>query len=125
MSKIYSQIIVITALLFLFAAPAGFAVTVNTDIPGIPSSLDPVKGPCQVIFGFYNFAMALGAVLALGAITYGGVKYTFAAGNPSGQSEGKAWVRDALLGLLLLAGAYTILNIINPDITQCGLKALT
>ncbi|MDP2598451.1 MAG: hypothetical protein Q8P49_01325, partial [Candidatus Liptonbacteria bacterium] len=30
-----------------------------------------------------------------------------------------------VLGLLLLIGAYLILNVINPDITQCGLPKLT
>lgn len=117
---IFSLVLFSCAIVAFAAAP----VTVNVNIPGVPATLDATKGPCQIVFGFYNFAMALGGILALGAITYGGVKYTFAAGNPAGQSEGKAWVRDALLGLLLLAGAYLILNIINPDITKCGLTAL-
>ena len=106
---------------FLLVGVAGAQVTVNTDIPGMTSNATGGTGICDTVFAFYNFALALGGVLALGAITYGGVKYTMAAGNPSGQSEGKAWVRDALLGLLLLAGAYMILNIINPDLTKCGL----
>ncbi|OGY99789.1 MAG: hypothetical protein A2945_02220 [Candidatus Liptonbacteria bacterium RIFCSPLOWO2_01_FULL_52_25] len=116
-----SKVIAVLALFFFLATPVGLAVTVNADIPGVTGGATGGTGICNTVFGFYNFALAFGGVLALGAITYGGVKYTMAAGNPSGQSEGKAWVRDALLGLLLLAGAYTILNIINPDITKCGL----
>ncbi|HUZ92371.1 MAG TPA: hypothetical protein VNG29_00025, partial [Candidatus Paceibacterota bacterium] len=55
---------------------------------------------------------------------YGGIKYTLAAGNPSKQSDGKEWVKGALYGLLLLVGAYLILNLINPQLTNCGLTAL-
>jgi hypothetical protein len=119
------RVLSVLALLFLLATPLVLAVTVNTSIPGITSDTNTTTAPCSMIFGFYNFAMVLGGVLALGAITYGGVKYTMAAGNPAGQSEGKAWIKDALLGLLLLAGAYLILNIINPNLTKCGLPPLT
>src|SRR3989338_1304828 len=123
MRKSYAIGCLLLVATFLFVAVAGaqVTVTVNADIPGVTGGATGGTGICDTVFGFYNFALAFGGVLALGAITYGGVKYTMAAGNPSGQSEGKAWVRDALLGLLLLAGAYLILNIINPDLTKCGL----
>ena len=67
----------------------------------------------------------ISGVLAFGAIVYGGIKYTLAAGNPSGQSEGKEWVKGALTGLLLLVGAYAILNIINPQLTSLNFLKLT
>jgi hypothetical protein len=100
---------------------AVLAATINTNIPGVSSS---DANPCSTIFGFYTFALMIGGILAFVAITYGGVRYTLAAGNPSGQSEGKEWVKGALYGLLLLVGAYLILNVVNPQITTCGLPGL-
>jgi hypothetical protein len=66
----------------------------------------------------------IGGVLAFGAIVYGGVLYAISMGNPSKQSEGKEWVESALIGLLLLAGAYLILYTINPDLVNLNLPTL-
>lgn len=107
----------------LLSAGAGsaLAVTISTDIPGVSTA----TSPGGFVDSFYKFSLMISGVLALGAIVYGGVKYTLAAGNPAGQSEGKEWVKGALVGLLLLAGAYSILNIINPNITKLSLPTLT
>ena len=74
--------------------------------------------PGEYVQSFYRFALLISGALAFGAIVYGGIKYTFAAGNPSGQSEGKEWVKGALLGLLLLAAAGIILRTINPNLVN-------
>lgn len=78
----------------------------------------------EFVSSFYTFALAIAGALAFGAIVYGGIKYTFAAGNPSGQSEGKDWVKSALLGLLLLAAAGLILRTINPKILNLTVGGL-
>jgi hypothetical protein len=105
-------------LVVLFSAALARAQTqISTNIPGVSAA----GNPCDFVFSFYKFAMMISGVLAFGAIVYGGVKYTLAAGNPSGQSEGKEWVKGALLGLFLLVSAYLILNVINPDLTKCTL----
>jgi hypothetical protein len=80
--------------------------------------------PGEYVNNFYKFALLAGGVLAFGAIVYGGIKYTLAAGNPSGQSEGKEWVKGALLGLLLLGGAYLILRTINPELVSLKIPGL-
>ncbi len=82
------------------------------------------SAPGECVNNFYKFALLISGILAFGAIVYGGVKYTFAAGNPSGQSEGKEWVKGALLGLLLLGGAYLILRTINPELVDLSLAEL-
>ncbi|MDO8536665.1 MAG: hypothetical protein Q7R94_00250 [bacterium] len=107
--------------LLLVASLAFAQVKINPNIPGVS---DTEKNPCAIVFGFYKYALMIGGILAFGAVVYGGVKYTLAAGNPSGQSEGKEWVKGALLGLLLLAASYLVLNTINPDITKCTLTEL-
>jgi hypothetical protein len=112
---------------FLFLAAAAYpalAVNIDTTLPGLTNNGGAATNPCSYIFSFYTFALMIGGILAFGAIVYGGVKYTMAAGNPSGQSEGKEWVKGALLGLLLLVGAYLILNVVNPDIVKCTLPTI-
>ena len=111
-------------LMIFFAAGFAKAITIDTSIPGLNTATTNDPAQCGAIFGFYNYALAIAGILAFGAITYGGVLYTLAAGNPSGQSTGKEWVLGAIYGLLLLVGAYFILHFINPDITQCGLTPL-
>ncbi|MBU6500454.1 MAG: hypothetical protein KGJ89_01320 [Patescibacteria group bacterium] len=110
------------ALLFSCAANSALAATVsiNTSLPfstgpDIPSTVN----------AFYKYALYLGGILAFGAVVFGGVKYIFAAGNPSGQSEGKDWIKSALLGLVLLGGAYLILNVINPNLVNLNLPTLS
>jgi len=105
-------------------AGLALAVEINTNIPTPPGG-QAATGLGGFVNNFYMFALMISGVLAFGAIVYGGIKYTLAAGNPSGQSEGKEWVKGALIGLLLLAGAYTILNIINPNLTTLAMPTLT
>ena len=80
--------------------------------------------PGQYVASFYTFALMLGGVLAFGAVVYGGVLYAISMGNPSQQSEGKEWIKSALIGLLLLAGAYLILFTINPDLVNLNMPTL-
>lgn len=110
----------LSSFLFPLVFGVALAVTINTDIPGVTDK----SSPGGIVAGFYKFSLMIGGILAFAAIVYGGVKYTFAAGNPSGQSEGKEWVKGALLGLLLLVGAYFFLNILNPEIVSLKLPPL-
>lgn len=116
--KIISAALLLCGLVFVLAARA--QTTISTNIPGVSAN-----NPCDYVFSFYKFAMMISGVLALGAIVYGGVTYTLAAGNPSGQSEGKEWVKGALTGMLLLVSTYLILNVINPNLIKCTLPTLT
>jgi hypothetical protein len=96
---------------------------VSLSIPGSNSNSSS-SSPVTFIANFYQFAILIGGLLAFGAIVYGGIKYITAAGNPSSQSEGKEWIYSALLGLLLLAGAYLILNTVNPALVNLTLPGL-
>jgi len=105
------------------------ATTISLSIPtnGTNPCASPTATNCfsgNYILSFYQFALMIGGLLAFGAVVFGGVKYITATGNPSAQSEGKAWIESALLGLLLLAGAYLILNTVNPNLTHLNLPTL-
>jgi len=106
--------------LFIIPTTASAQVVISTSIP-VPQ---PSGGPGGFIDNFYRFSLMIGGILAFGAIVYGGIKYIFAAGNPSGQTEGKEWVKGAIYGLLLLAGSYLILNVINPNLTNLTLPGI-
>lgn len=80
--------------------------------------------PGAIVQNFYDLALMVGGLLAFGAIVFGAIKYTLAAGNPSGQHEGKEWITQALLGLLLLVGATLVLKVINPDLITLKLPDL-
>ena len=102
------------------------AVTISATIPGSNSSAGTTgtAGPGDYVANFYQFAMLIGGVLALAVVVYGGILYMSSVGNPSGQSEAKAWLLAALWGILLLAGASLILKVINPQLVNLTLPTL-
>jgi len=73
-------------------------------------------GLVSYIFGFYDFALIIAGILAMGAIIYGAILYAISSGNTSRQSDAKEWITQAFLGLLLLLAANLLLGTINPNI---------
>ncbi len=100
------------------------AVTISPSIPGMTTAATTSTLPGVFVNGFYLFALMIGGVLAFGAVVYGGILYAASAGNPGRQSEGKEWIKSAIYGLLLLAGAYLILYTINPNLVNLNLPTL-
>jgi hypothetical protein len=99
------------------------AASINVNIPG--SQAVSASNPCTTVINFYWFALMISGILAFGAIVWGGIKYSLAAGNPSGQTEGREWIMGALLGILLLASTYLVLSIINPALITCQIPQLS
>lgn len=89
---------------------------VNVNIPGANPATQQNPNPGGLIINFYQFALMMGGLLAFVIIIFAAIKHTVSADNPSGQSDAKDMIKQALLGLLLLAGAYVILNTIKPSI---------
>ena len=109
------------AFILLFLLPFSFAfaqqaVTPEATPPTTATEATSQASPSGIIKDVYQFSLMIGGLLAFGAIVFGAIKYTLAAGNPSGQHEGKEWITQALLGLLLLVGATLVLNTINPKL---------
>ncbi len=100
-------------------------VRIAAQFPGQASSAAGGEAPGAFINAFYGWALSISGVLAFGIIVYGGVKYMVSRGNPSGESDAKEWIKSALLGILLLASAYFILNIINPNLVSLGLPGFS
>lgn len=98
-------------------------ITIYTGIPGMTNV--STTGPAGWIRSFYIFALIIAGILAFGAIVYGGLLYATSAGDASRQATGRSWIWGALIGLLLLAGAYLILNTINPNLVKLQTPTLS
>ncbi|HVM77311.1 MAG TPA: pilin [Candidatus Paceibacterota bacterium] len=128
MKKIFAILAVLA--LSIFFVPATHAVNISLTFPsngtGNNPCSDPTSNGCSpgaVINYFYQFILLVGGIAAFGAIVYGAIKYMASAGNPSGAHEAKEWIYSALLGVALLAGAYLILTVVNPALTQLNLPS--
>ncbi len=75
-------------------------------------------GIAQQIGNFYQWALGIGGLIALGVLIFGGILYTISAGSTSRQEDAKNWLFGAIMGTLLLFGSYLILNTINPELTR-------
>lgn len=64
-----------------------------------------------------RFVMGFGGVLAVIMIVIGGIQWM---GTESifSKNEGKARIKNAIFGLVLMLGAYTLLNTINPQLVD-------
>jgi hypothetical protein len=107
----------------VFSVPLAHGVTISVGIPG-NNVTSGASSPGAFISNFYQFAIFIAGILAFAVVVYGGIRYTASAGNPSAQSDAKEWIWGALIGLVLLAGAYLVLNVINPQLTNLTLPTV-
>jgi|GEM_PF-2607178 len=89
-----------------------FPVHLGTAIGGITE----VNGLADYINVAYRYMVSIVLVVAIVMTVYGGFRYLFGASMGSVQA-GKDIIRDALIGMLLVLGAYTILSTVNPATT--------
>lgn len=122
--KLFSAIALLSILMLPIFVFAQTQFNISSGIPGTNANTTS-SSPGAFIANFYQFALIIAGVLAFGVIVYGGIRYMTSAGNPSGQSDAKEWIEAALLGLLLLAGAYFILGVVNPQLLNLNLPGLT
>lgn len=121
-----TQIIGLGVALLLLVPFLSFAavISISPNLPGSLATTPSGSSPGAFIKNFYSYALFISGFLAFAAIVYGGIQYAIARGNPSGETEAKAWIWSALLGMLLLAGAYLILFTINPNLVNLSLPSL-
>jgi len=101
-------------------------MALNVDIPGLKFS-DPYVANNQVITPYLGqyiqalYKLLLGIALIASAIMIivGGYKYLISATGAKVES-GKQMIIDALMGMIIVLGAYVILSNINPNLTQFG-----
>ncbi|MCR4278357.1 MAG: D-alanyl-D-alanine carboxypeptidase family protein [bacterium] len=96
--------------------------TLNVPIPGLDFAAKIVERGGYIVFPFlaqYVYAVykwLLGATIVAAAIMimYGGFKYLMASTGAKVES-GKKIIVDAIVGIVLVFGAYTILQVVNPS----------
>ncbi|MFZ2804098.1 MAG: pilin [Patescibacteria group bacterium] len=67
----------------------------------------------EYIAAAYRYLLAISVIAAAVMITFGGFKYILGT-TASSVSSGKETIRDAVIGLFLVFGAYTILQTFSP-----------
>ncbi len=114
--KIFISIFIFLSIFLLFKISQGEGFDVKFPCIGafcaFPS--EETSSIAAYIVKIYQVALSLGGILAVGAIVIGALIYSLSPGNPQKQALGKDYISSAILGLLLLFGAYVVLQTINP-----------
>ena len=104
--------------------PGGSRTTsINLQVP-IPGLGKCVDGFPQYLMYMYKFLVGSIGLIAVVMIMVGGFKWILAAGNSSRIEDAKTTIFSAVAGLLIALGSYTILNLINPNLTNLKVTAL-
>lgn len=120
MMKNIILLVIVLSFVFTFYSAVAFAqIDVSCRGEGVPYPwCGEVTNLGQLVRNFYTVALGLAGGAAFGVIVYGAVMRMTAAGSPSGINEANEWITGALLGVVLLFGAYLILNTINPQLVS-------
>lgn len=103
----------------IYAAEGDY--TVLAPLPGIGETDDGKTNLQTYLPAVFSLAIGIAAAMAFVMITLGGV--TYATSDAVFQkSQGKEWITNAIWGLVLVIGAWVILNTINPQILKFDLS---
>src|SRR4030042_3644843 len=121
MKKIFHAFILISTVLIVFSAPAKLFAEAETSSQQIVVDYKyPWAGatsPADFISRFYTIALGVVGGAALGVLVYGAILWTVS-GAISTKQDAIEWIWAAIWGIILLLGAYLILNTINPDLVE-------
>lgn len=88
----------------------------------LPKIVIDSKTPGELIINLYKYSIGIIGVIALGAITYGGILRVTSQGNPGKIAEGNGWITGSILGIALLLGAGLLLRTVDPNIIDISAK---
>jgi hypothetical protein len=131
MKKIYLSLFkIILSLVILFSfTPLVYAqlgeYSVLTPLPNTtaPCTADPTKSCTKLatyLPAVFSLSIGIGAAMAVVMITYGGILYA-TTDAINGKEEGKKYITDAIVGLLLILSSWIILVTINPNMVNFSL----
>lgn len=92
------------------------APTCDTDSNGNSTNCK-VNWIGQYVAGIYIYLVGIIGIIAVVVMMFGGLRWIVAGGNSASITEAKAWITASLTGLVLVLLSYTVLYIINPDLT--------
>src|SRR3989338_7670754 len=140
-SRRYRYILLFSlALFFIIISPSARALDITPPdpvikIPGL-GNLDPLEEkPCpdleesmgasgclyipwigQYVGGLYKFAVLASTILAVVVMMIAGLVLLTAGGNVTQIGTAKSYIFGAIMGLVLMLGSYTVLNLINHNL---------
>jgi len=117
--KKYKYLLFSALSIILFFAKAKFISAMEVSLPGLGNN--PTLS--QYIVYLFNFGISLAGGLALISFIVGAVTF-IAAGGGSGATDAKDRMISAILGLLIIAGSWLIIDTINPKLETLTLNAL-
>lgn len=92
----------------------------GVEVPGVTFSPATKQGDtvyvpflAQYISGVYRYAVGVVLIISIVMVVYGGFRYLVGSSYED-VSRGKEIIRDAIAGMLIVIGAYMILQTINP-----------
>ena len=84
----------------------------------VPSSLP------KCVSQIYVWSLGIATLLALLMVIVGGYYVMTSSGNAEQATKGKEYITGAIIGLVLLFGAYLLLQTINPDLVNFNLESV-
>lgn len=85
-------------------------------VEGVQPAFNPGEGISQLI-GFTNFIVYLTAPLAIAVLVAGGIMYITAAGDDDKVGSAKRMITSAVIGLVIIYGAFALVNTFIPEST--------
>ncbi len=128
--KTFKKIIFSTFLfLIFFALSIQIAKAVefkpNIPIPGTEFATDvnfeETTGTYYIaryVIAIYNYGISIGAILATVVLMAAGLMWLTSGGSQEKIGQAKNMISGSIIGLVLLFGSYTILNMVNPELVN-------
>lgn len=118
MKKYFFLIILIILPLVVFAQSTN-PCTTTSGTPGTSSASLPA-----CISQIYTWSLGVAAILAVLMSIIGGYQVMTAQGNAEQSTSGKSKIVSSIIGLVLLFGAYILLQTINLDLVKLDLSSI-
>jgi cbb3-type cytochrome oxidase subunit 3 len=112
--------IISASFLYLFTSVVSFAQTTTPTPISLrvedPSGVGSI--PTQSVFQFIvNFLFAIGFIIALIFLIWGGIKWIFTRGDKTKVEEARNHIQAAIVGLIFVIAAFVIINIVVQLLT--------
>ncbi len=72
----------------------------------------------RYVRAIYDYGISIGAILATVVLMAAGVIWLTSGGSQDKIGQAKNMISGSIIGLLLLFGSYTILNLVNPELVN-------
>ncbi len=97
----------------------------NVQIPGTEFAsvvnFEQTRGTYYIaryVMAIYNYGISVGAILATVVLMAAGLIWLTSGGSQEKIGQAKNMISGSIIGLVLLFGSYTILNMVNPELVN-------